>query len=214
MNIYCLSGLGADQRVFRNLHIPGVRLVPVQWAPFDWHDDLPCYAQKLAASIPEKNPIILGLSFGGMLGTEITRMQDVKRLFLVSSAKNKNELPPLSGLVKYLARHRLLPVGLSKIPFKGTFVRFGASTDEEKALLMDVLRKTDNRFAKWSFKALLGWQTETPPNNTIHIHGTADQLIIPLKVKPDYWIEGGTHFMIYNRAAEIGSIIRGELDKL
>jgi pimeloyl-ACP methyl ester carboxylesterase len=214
MNMYCLSGLGADQRVFKHIRIPGVRLVPVDWAPFDWHDDMACYAQKLAAAIPEKNPVILGLSFGGMLGTEITRMQEVRRLFLVSSAKFKSELPPLSGLVKYLARRRLLPVGLAKIPFKGTYVRFGAETDEEKALLTDILRKTDNRFAKWAFKTLLGWRTEDPPRNTVHLHGTADQLIIPVGVHPDHWIEGGTHFMIYNRAEEISRIIRQELDRL
>lgn len=214
MNLYCLSGLGADQRIFRKLEIPGITLVSVPWLVPDKHDDMACYAQKLASKIPEKNPLILGVSFGGMLATEISRMQPVKKVFIVSSLKDASQLPPVSPLLKFLFDHRMFPVGLSKIRNKVTFERFGAETEEEKNLLMDILRDTDNGFSKWAFKALLNWNTTTPAVNTLHLHGSADQIIPPDHLHPDYLIEGGTHFMIYKRASEVAAIIGKELDSL
>ena len=74
--IHCISGLGADQRIFQKLQIPGAVLKPVPWPDFDKYDELACYAQKVAALIPEgPDEVILGLSFGGMLASEIARMR-------------------------------------------------------------------------------------------------------------------------------------------
>jgi hypothetical protein len=45
----------------------------------------------------------------------------------------------------------------------------------------------------------------------IHIHGTADD-ILPIKyTTPNYVIEGGSHFMVYAKAAEIMAFIVTEI---
>lgn len=210
-NIYCISGLGADQRVFTKLSIPGAVLQPVHWVPFDKHDEIPCYAQKMSATIKEENPIILGLSFGGMIAAEIAKMRPVRQVFLVSSAKDRTELPPVSNLVKFLAHTHLLPVFIMKFPSSQIYERFGVETIEEKALLMDILKKTDNSFSQWAARAIIDWQSTTHTDNIIHIHGTADRMIPPELVRPTHWVQGGTHFMIYRRAAEVSALIAQHL---
>lgn len=210
--IHCLSGLGADQRIFQKLTLPGYKLIPVNWVPYDRHDELPCYAQKMAAEITEENPIILGVSFGGMLASEIAKIREVRKVILVSSAKDATELPPVGNFVRFLAHNRLLPVGLTKIPNKQTYRRFGVVNAEEQALLMDILKQTDNGFVKWAMKAMVEWRSMDHVNGLLHIHGTADRIIPAAHVKPDHWIEGGTHFMVYQQAAAIAEIILSHLD--
>jgi len=209
--IHCISGLGADQRIFQKLDIQGATLAPVHWADYDKHDDLSCYAQKISAQITEENPVILGLSFGGMLASEIARIRPVKQLFLISSAKDATELPRFGGLARFLVNRQLVPVGLSKIAVKPLYDRFGVVTAEEKDLLKDILRSTDNGFTSWAMKAMLNWKTQEHVPQIIHIHGTADKLILPQFVKPTHWIKEGTHFMAYQRAGEISRIIESTL---
>jgi len=210
--IHCISGLGADERIFKNLSIPGVDLVHVPWAPFDHHDEIPCYAQKMSAQIKEKNPIILGLSFGGMLSMEIAKLRQVEKIFLISSAKTKNELVQgTGGFLKFLIMHEIIPASMFTAPNFVIANRFGAKTGKEKKLLAEILMATDPYFVKWAMKALLLWQNEVYPKQTIHIHGTADKIILPINIEPDYWIEGGTHMMVYNRAEEISKIIAENL---
>lgn len=209
--IYCISGLGADQRVFQKLSIQGTSLVPVHWADYDQHDDLSCYAQKISAQITDEYPVILGLSFGGMLASEIARLRPVKQLFLVSSAKDATELPRMGGLVRFLVNKKLIPGSVPSIAMPQVHERFGTKTREEKALLSDILHRSDPGFTRWALKAMFNWQTRDHVDRITHIHGTADRMIFPQQVKPNHWIEGGTHFMVYQRAAEISRIIRDGL---
>ena len=206
-NIYCISGLGADERIFRKLDIRDAKLIFLPWVSYDKHDELGCYAQKMAAQIPEKKPTVLGLSFGGMLATEIANQQPVKRVFLVSSAKGKNELPEVNNTIKFLVEKNLLPYGLFKKPNKILYSQFGAETEEEKELLTAIMHDTDPDFLGWAFKAILGWQNSTVPKNVIHIHGTGDKIITPANVDANYWINEGTHMMVYSKAKDISKIL-------
>lgn len=210
-NLYCISGLGADQRIFQKLDIPGVQLVPVAWPAFDRHDDMACYAQKVLAQIKEEKPMLLGVSFGGMLSVEIAKQAPVQKVIIVSSAKTIDELPPVSAFARFMVHNNLIPVGLFKHFHKQMAERFGAVTEEEKNLLVSILHDTDNAFVKWAGHAMINWQNHQVPQGLVHIHGTADRLIPPTHIHPDYWVEGGSHFMIYNRAAAVSRIIASEL---
>ena len=112
--IHCISGLGADQLMFSKLSIPGAELKAVLWPYFDKHDEMACYAQKIGAQIPEgPDEVILGLSFGGMLASEIARTRPGAKVMIVSSVKSPAELPPMAGWTKFLGRNSLMPVGLA-----------------------------------------------------------------------------------------------------
>ena len=112
MNIYCISGLGADERVLKKLAIAGVNFIYLPWVKPANADTVASYAAKMAATIPEKDPVILGLSFGGMLGVEIAKIMPVKKLFLISSAKTKHELGEDPAVIRFLNKYKLIPFGI------------------------------------------------------------------------------------------------------
>lgn len=209
--IYCLSGLGADERIFRNLHLPGYEMVHIPWPEFDHFDELGCYAQKVSVLIPGEDPIILGVSFGGMLGVEIAKMRPVKKLIIISSAKTKNEIPQFGKFFRALITSEAMPGFLYKIPNKYTFELFGAGTDEERNMLRDIMKDSYGQLMRWAMKAITLWRNETYPDHITHIHGDADKIIPPERIHPTHWIKGGSHIMVYNRADEIGHIIMKEL---
>lgn len=107
--IYCLSGLGADERVFAKLQLHCIELVHLQWLPFEKEDTLTSYALKMGNLIAEDAPVIMGLSFGGMLAAEMTRHLNPKMVIVVSSAKSAEELPRIGSIPKWIVRRELIP---------------------------------------------------------------------------------------------------------
>ena len=209
--IYCISGLGADHTIFRNLSVNNCELVPVHWVPFKEQDNVCSYAQKVSAQIKEEHPIILGLSFGGMLAVEMAKIRATDKVILVSSAKSRDELGEPPGLLKWIIKNGLLPANFLTIPNPVILERFGAATGEEKKLISGIMRRSDGHFMKWALRALLTWNNAVIPRNITHVHGTADKIIPPDNVHPDHWIDGGSHIMVYDRAAEISKIIADTL---
>ena len=203
--VYCISGLGADERLFRNLAADNCEFVPLNWVPYSESDTMSSYAGKMSALITDRDPVVLGLSFGGMLAVEIAKQRQLKKIFIVSSAKNERELGYRNPIFKWLVS--ILPGNLFAIPNGLVLHNLGAKTVEEKELLRDVIRVSDGRFMKWALKSLLTWAGGSRPANLVQIHGTADRVIWSRNVQPDHWIAGGTHIMIYNRAAEVSEII-------
>ncbi len=209
--IYCISGLGADHRIFKKLSIKNAELIHIPWLKYDKNESVSHYAEKLSAKIPGDNPIILGLSFGGMLAVEIAKHRTTEKIFLVSSSKTANELPPLKGFLKFIIQSNLLPAGLFTIPNRFIFKRFGADNKEKRELLAEILKDTNGGFVKWALRALLSWNNTTYPGNVTHIHGTADKILLSELVHPDYWIKNGTHLMVYDRADEVSNIISNSI---
>ena len=213
-HIYCISGLGADHRLFANLSIPGYELIPLSWLPFDKEDDMATYAMKMASLIEDKAPVILGLSFGGMLSVEIAKKYPQARVFIVSSAKLPSELQIHGGAIsRWLINSMIVPPAFLTYPAASALYYLGAKTKEEKKFISQIIREADGRFMKWALKTLANWQNTVCPTNVTHIHGTADKTIPSAHVHPDYWIEDGSHIMIYNMANEVSKIITDSLLK-
>jgi len=213
-NIYCISGIGADHRLFKKLSVPGYTLVALPWVPFESNDNMASYAMKMFACIPEKSPVIIGLSFGGMLAIEIAKAHPECTVFIVSSAKKSSEVKIHGGaLSRWLIRSMVLPARFFIIPSATAIYYLGAQDEGEKQLLRQIMRDSNGRFMKWALKAIATWHNDVLPAGGVHIHGTNDKTIPSSGVHPDYWIEGGGHTMIYNRADEVARIISECLSK-
>lgn len=212
-SIHCISGLGADERVFQKLAIPGVVFKYVPWPFLDKHDTMRSYAEKIAALIPESpSDYVLGLSFGGMLASEIALMRPQQKVFLVSSCKSPAELPPLNPFIRFFARHRLVFMSALWLLQPRLMKMFGAKTPEEKKLVREVMADSDPHFVRLAGKVILDWKMNAPPRpDLVQIHGTADKILPPQYVHPTDWIEGGEHLMIYIRAAEVSAVIAQHL---
>lgn len=205
--IYLFSGLGADYRAFRHLDLPGYRKVYIQWVKPGRKESMAHYATRLCSQITTPNPILIGLSFGGMIAVEVAKQIPFEKIVLISSAKTKAELAAGSSLFFKWKLYKVIPGSILRQPNFLVNRLFGAETASDKQLLGEILEDTDVPFFRWAMDNIVNWDNETVPAHLIHIHGTADKIIPYQGGKADYSIEGGGHLMILNRADTINKII-------
>ena len=208
MKAYFLSGLGADRRAFENIRLPqGYEPVHIDWIPPQQKESLPHYASRLAELISaEQEFILVGLSFGGMVATEIASIKKPGKTIIISSIACSNELPWYFRRAGKIGLHKMFPIGLLK---SATMIRrfFGAGTKREKEIVYEYARSVDPSFVRWSLDAILKWERKERIPGIIHIHGTHDHLLPSKYLQPDYKVNNAGHLMVLSRADEVNSIL-------
>lgn len=206
--IYIFSGLGVDQRVFDNIDFGNLDVEFIDWIEPLQNESLENYAKRISLTFNQAKPILIGLSFGGMIAVEISKILETKQIILIASAKTRNELPKVYQLAGRLKLNKLIPKSLFK---KQNFITnwfFGLETKAEKKLLKRILNDTNPNFLSWAINEILNWKNEVKPKNSVHIHGNKDRIIPIQNVKVDFIIENGGHFMTVNKAEEIERLIK------
>ncbi|MGA9212527.1 MAG: alpha/beta hydrolase, partial [Kaistella sp.] len=112
--IYIFSGLGVDQRVFENIDFGDLDVEFMDWIQPLKKESLENYAQRISQKITSFNPTLIGLSFGGIIAVEISKIIQTKKVILIASAKTKNELPKTYHLAGKLKLNNLIPNSLLK----------------------------------------------------------------------------------------------------
>jgi pimeloyl-ACP methyl ester carboxylesterase len=211
--IYCISGLGADEQIFSKLQLTNYRLVFLQWLIPHPTETISSYASRMYAQVPEQNPVMMGVSFGGIICIEIAKLFPVEQLFLVSSAKTKYEIPWWLRLVGKLRIHKLLQPKPHPLIYPIEDFFLGAVTKEEKEVAKRFRQTVNKIYLQWAIDQIVNWQNVTIPPNVIHMHGTKDRVFPYWNVKANHLINGGRHFMVYGKAAEISKRIN-ELNRV
>lgn len=205
--IYVFSGLGVDRRVFDAIDFRGLTVEFIPWIKPIQGESLGEYAVRMLTFIPAENPILIGLSFGGMLAIEIAKIKRTHKVILIASVENEKQLPLVYGFIGKFNLHKLIPTKLLK---KSTFIShwfFGIDQPSDKKLLHQILKDTDGAFLVWAIDAILKWKTKSNVKNVIRIHGKADRIIPLRKTKVAYLVEGGGHFMTVTHAKEVEAAI-------
>jgi pimeloyl-ACP methyl ester carboxylesterase len=206
MNVYFISGLGADRRAFERLKLPGHYVIHhLDWITPLENESLNNYAKRLAVSIDTSQPFsLVGLSMGGMIACAITRFLQPYKTVLISSIGCNAEFPPLLRFARATRLYKAIPNFVLRPP--GLMVVqqvFGTKTKNDTTLVQDFVRQTDARFMKWAIGAIVNWTDCERPETIYHIHGNKDKMF-PLKyTKPDAVIEKGSHFMVWTKAGEV-----------
>jgi pimeloyl-ACP methyl ester carboxylesterase len=203
--IYLFSGLGADKKVFDFIDLSGYKLNFIDWiAPIE-SESIENYAQRLLIQIPAERPILIGVSFGGMIAIEVGKLIETEKIILISSARTKSDIPVYFRVIGKLRLHTLIPPRWLKSVNALTFWFFGTETEKEKNLLRAIIQTTDHKFLQWAIDKIVSWKNTTVLNNVTHIHGTTDKLL-PLQAA-DIHIANGGHFMIVNKGDELSKRI-------
>lgn len=206
--VYFISGLGADKRVFTYLDLSFCEPVYIDWIEPIPHETLPQYAGRLRELIPDEEPVIVGLSLGGMIATEMAKQDPRVRTIIVSSNKLASEFPPHLKMFRHLPFHKIIP-GSALKRYQNIYTSiFGVKDPEQKKLMYKIIADSDMKFVKWAITAILNWDNKEVPANLVHIHGTADRLLPFKRAKAHYVIEGGSHVMTFDKASEISAIMK------
>jgi len=205
--IYLISGLGADRRMFERLSLPNFRLKHIEWIIPKPQESMEAYAKRLVEQIIDENPILVGLSFGGIMAMEIAKQIPTKKIILLASAKTKYEIPFYYRWLGMLRLNKIAPTSLLMQVIPITYWFFGIKNQEEKELLRAVIKDSNKEIYAWAIDKILNWENTTLHPNLKHIHGGGDR-ILPLRfIKADKIIKKGGHLMTLNQAEEISKEI-------
>ena len=87
MNLYFISGLGADKRVFQKLILPEVFIIHhIEWLPLrKTGNHSSRTVRQLSAQIDTTKPFsLVGLSFGGVIAVEMSKFLSPVQTVLIS----------------------------------------------------------------------------------------------------------------------------------
>ncbi len=203
--------MGADERVFQKLKLVDYNKIHIQWISPSKNESLEAYTLRLIQNITVDKPILVGLSFGGIVAIEAAKRIQVSKLILISSVKTTNEIPFYIKWLNTFQLHKLIPPYFIRRTNFFTNWIFGVNSREEKDLLKQIMGDTDPSFFRWAIGEIAKWKNNSFPSNTIHIHGVSDR-IFPLKyINANHIIENGGHFMIYDKAGEISNLINSSI---
>ncbi len=209
MKAYFISGLGADKRAFYKIQLPqNYQPVYLDWIKPLPDEAFPEYAKRFSALIDSNEEFILiGLSFGGMLASEIARIIPPKKLIIISGLSSYKELPWYFKLAGKLGVHRILTPAIYK---QATLLnRFmGVGDKQMKAIVYNYVRNADPEYIRWALNVIVHWLHDERPPDLIHIHGSNDHLLPCRYVKADYVIQQGGHLMVMNKAGEVNKILK------
>jgi len=213
--IYAIPGIGATDKLFQNIATPNYQLKVLDWPLPKKEYSLKDYAKEFLKQIDASKPFyLIGVSFGGMLCSEIGDIISAEKIILISSCKTNKEFPLLLKISKLIPLYKLIPDSLIKYlaKTKRRFLGFDKSFD---GTLLEMINSMPKNYFKYCVSYILNWdKTIDNKTNSIQIHGTNDNLLLCKKIKNCIKIEGGTHTMVLSKAKEINVILNKVLDEL
>lgn len=200
--VYFMPGLAASPAIFENIKLDEneFEVVLLEWKiPFKG-ESLQDYAKRIADDITRANPVIIGVSFGGILVQEISKIISVRKTIIISSVKSSKEFPTTFKLAKLTYIYKIFPTTIlqnieSYIPdsINNKYLK------GRKGLYKKYLSVRDKLYLEWSIEQVVLWDRVEPDPDVIHIHGSKDE-VFPIKYIPNcIVVEGGKHIMVINR---------------
>jgi hypothetical protein len=210
-NVYLFSGLGADKRIFQRLSLPGYSLTYMEWkVPLDG-ESIEHYAGRLISQITTASPILIGLSFGGIMAIEIAKIIETEKVILISSVESGDEIPFYYRWMGHAGIHKHIPADFFKNDNFLTNWLFGTVSTFDQQVLRQILNDTNPAFFTWALDQVVHWKNHTLPDNLVHIHGSSDR-ILPIRfTRYDIVVRKGGHFMTLNKSDEINKILKVQL---
>ena len=213
MKIYQISGLGANEKAFKNLQIhTDFERIYIPWIQPEKDEQLSHYAQRMAEKInPNEDFVLMGLSFGGIIVNEINRFLNPKYNFLISTIKNRSEMPAYMKFSSHTSVHKILPTSFLTSDNMLSYAVFRKMYSGRLPDLKEVFEFRDHYYLKWSMDKIVNWENKTGIKNFMHIHGDKDIVFPFSNIENAEKISGGTHVMIMNKSKKISELINQKL---
>lgn len=201
-HVYFVPGMAADVSIFEYIKLPKDKFVTqtLPWKIPDKNESIENYAKRMCEEIEHKNCILIGVSFGGMMVQEMSKYLDLKKLIIISSVKNKFELPTRIKIARKTRAYKLLPTAIVSKIDNWEKLAFGDFAKKRAAMYQKYLSMNDKRYLDWAIEKMVCWDQEKTPDGLIHIHGDKDIVFPIVNIKNCITVDGGTHVMIVNRA--------------
>lgn len=207
--IYLIPGQGADHRLFNKLEIEGpFEIVHIKYFTPVPKTSLKEYASQLMEQIDTcENFILIGVSLGGMLASEISLLSNPEKTIIISSAKSINELPKRYTFQRKFPLYKIVGPRLAKLGSKLLQPLVEPDRNKEKEIFKSMLAAKDPKFLRRTIEMIINWDRQEVVPNIIHIHGNNDKTVPLRNVKADHVIPDGSHMMTLTNAEAVSLIV-------
>lgn len=201
VSVYFMPGLAASSTIFEKIELPTAlfEVFLLDWfVPLE-NETLKSYAKRMAEKVNHENPVLIGVSFGGILVQEMAQFLNPKKVIIISSVKSNTELPKKMKWAKITSAYKLMPTGLlSNVEVLSKYA-FGNLVKERVKIYKRYLTMNDKYYLDWAIEQVVLWDRVEIDPKIIHIHGDNDSVFPSQNIKNFIKVKDGTHIMILNR---------------
>jgi pimeloyl-ACP methyl ester carboxylesterase len=201
ISVYFMPGLAASSLIFERIDLPHE---PFEVHFLDWElpvgeESLAEYAKRMSEKITAPNPVLIGVSFGGILVQEMAAFLDPQKVIIISSVKSNLEFPRRMKIAKTTKAYKLIPTSIFSNIEKLSAFSFGKSIAQRLKLYERYLSVRDVHYLDWAIERIVLWDRTQVDTSVIHIHGDADEVFPMQYIKDCIVVKGGTHVMILSK---------------
>lgn len=200
--IYCVPGLAADVSIFEFIKLDDsiFEIYTLPWKIPYKNEPLADFAKRMTLEVKHENPVLIGVSFGGILVQEMRAFLKCRKVIIISSVKSRNEMPLRLQLLRSSKLYKLIPTSLIGQVKRWEQLVYGDVAKKIAKAYQKYLTVTNKDYLDWAIENVLEWKQEEVSENIIHIHGEFDQ-VFPIKnIKDIVVVPKGNHAMILRRS--------------
>ncbi len=210
ISVYCLPGMCASPAIYERIQWPS------HWEVhfLSWHmpkekESLSSYVSSLSQEIKADNPILVGVSLGGVMAQEIAQIKNVQKLILISTVTHSNQKSRFQKFCSYIPLHKFILKPYVWFINRMVAKPIGIFFKRTVPLINTYLPYRDFRYVNWAVNTFIDWKSKPNTIPTLHLHGTRDQFF-PIKRMGENCIavQDGTHSMILTKSSTISKKIR------
>ena len=194
--------LAAGPSIFENIKLPEEQfeMYFLEWFLPIENESIESYALRMTQKITHDNPVLIGVSFGGVLVQEMAKIIQTDKVIIISSVKTNKEFPSRFKIARNTKAYKLIPTQLLADIEKLVKYAFGDNIVAKRLKLYEkYLSVHDKHYLDWAIETILCWNQKEINEAVIHIHGDADE-VFPIKhIRKCIVVKGGTHIMILNK---------------
>ena len=109
------------------------------------------YAKRMSEKIQHENPILMGLSFGGIMCIEIAKIIKTHKVILISSVKSFHEIPLWLKLAGKSKLNKFFPLRSFRILEPIQNYNLGIENIDELKLVREYRRNIGQQYTDWAF---------------------------------------------------------------
>lgn len=201
IHVYMMPGMAANTSIFDFIHLGNlfeVHLLP--WFPPKNNETIVSYAKRMCTKVKHSDPVLFGVSFGGILVQEMSKIISCRKVIIVSSVRSHKEFPVHMRITRKTKAYRFLPTQwVDNLEDFVGFI-FGPSARKRMDLNKKYLSVRSPEYLNWALEVFFNWEQEKPLPNVVQIHGTYDLVFPVFHLKDFIPIPKGTHVMIVTQA--------------
>ncbi len=200
--VYFVPGLAASISIFEHIKLPKdtFEMFFLEWFLPNENETIGEYALRMCQNIKHENPVLIGVSFGGILVQEMALHQKTRKVIIISSVKSNQEMPLRLKIAKTTKVYKILPTQLfANINEISKYVLGNNEISRRLKLYEKYLHMKDKKYLDWAIENVLLWQRTAPDNSVVHIHGESDAVFPIENIKDCIRIKGATHLLIITK---------------